>query len=119
MFDDLLNVSPLPPGAPIPENTVSASMLKHLIKHEAGLPKDHKASIFNILNTPEVFDNLMAGTAGAALTYAISKYADISPTARTLLSLAGFGIGGIIMNTLNSRKFTDYDPHTATSTIKV
>jgi len=43
----------------------------------------------------------------------------MSKPARTLLSLAGFGLGNIIYSTLHERKFTEYDPKTGLSKIKL
>jgi hypothetical protein len=43
----------------------------------------------------------------------------MSKPARTLLSLAGFGIGNMIYNSLNDKKFTTFDPHTGVSKVKL
>jgi len=94
-----------------------SSILK-LVKHDHGLPEHKKKSLMSMLNSPEAFDHLLAGAAGFAVARAISSYSEMSKPARTLLSLAGFGIGNIIYNTLHERKFTDYDPHTGIIKVK-
>ena len=120
MFDDLTALSPDPAVHTMDlRDQLNQSILLKLVKHDAGLPKEHKQSIFGVLNSPEVFDNLLAGTAGAALSLVITRYMDVPPVGRTLLGLAGFGIGTILMNTLHERKFTDYDPQTGKSRIKL
>jgi hypothetical protein len=91
---------------------------KRLVNQDHGISERKKSSIFQILNSPEAFDNLMAGAAGFALTRAITSYSELSKPARTLLSLAGFGAGSIIYNTMKERNFTDYDPHTGTMQVK-
>jgi hypothetical protein len=90
----------------------------HLVQQDHGLEKDKKRSLLHMLNSPEVFDHLLAGTAGVLIAKAISSYSDMSPPARTLLSLAGFGIGNIIYNNLNERKFTTYDHNTGIAKIR-
>lgn len=93
--------------------------MTNLLSNDHGLGAGQKQSLFTVLNTPEVFDHLLVGTVGAALTHVVAKYMDIPKPARTLLSLAGFGIGNIIYNTLQTNKFTNYDPDRAVSTIKL
>lgn len=93
--------------------------LQALIKQDHGLEENKKQSLFTMLNTPEVFDHLVAGAFGAAFTYAVSSFMKIPSPARTLLSLAGFGVGNILYNTFKERKFTDYNPSTATARIKL
>ena len=90
----------------------------HLVQQDHGLEHNKKRSLLHMLNSPEVFDHLLAGAAGVVIAKAISSYSDMSPPARTLLSLAGFGIGNIIYNNLNERKFTTYDPDTGIARIK-
>jgi hypothetical protein len=95
-----------------------ASLLK-MINQDKGLNMQKKNSLLTMLQSPEAFDNIMAGTAGFILTRMLSSYSNMSPTARTLLSLAGFGIGNILYNTLNERKFTEYDRNSGIATIKL
>lgn len=90
-----------------------------LVRQDHGLPEYKKRSLSEILNSPEAFDHIMVGTAGMMIARAAAHYADISKPARTLLSLAGFGIGNILYNTINQRKFTDYNPNTGTATIRM
>jgi hypothetical protein len=94
-----------------------ASLLK-LVKQDHGLSENKKNHLSMVLNSPEAFDHIMAGVAGMMIARAAGSYAEMSKPARTLLSLAGFGIGNIIYNTLQERKFTSYDPKTGISRIK-
>ena len=94
------------------------TILKH-IEQDHGLSRPKKQSLLTMLNSPQAMDHLLAGTAGAAISYAVSKYADLPKPARTLLSIAGFGVGNIIYNTLNENKFTSYDPATGEARIKL
>ncbi len=68
---------------------------------------------------PEAFEHLIAGVAGAAIAKALASYNNMSKPAQTLLSLAGFGIGNIMYNTLQEHKFTTYDQDTGKSKIKL
>ena len=93
------------------------STVLKLIQQDHGLDSHKKNSLFTILNSPEAFDHIMIGLTGAAIGKAVAHYSEMSKPARVLLSLAGFGIGNIIYNTLHERKFTSYDPHTGVSKI--
>ena len=110
-----------PFGRPLSgQNMVSDPVrVMNLIAQDRGLPQEKKQSIFTMLNSPEMFDHILVGAAGAALGHAIAKYSNVPNPARTLLSLAGFGIGNIIYNTLQTREFADYDPSTAKARIKL
>lgn len=88
-----------------------------LVHQDHGLPEHKKRSLSEILNSPEAFDHIMVGVTGALIAKAAGHYAEISKPARTLLSLAGFGIGNILYNTLHERKFTEYNRDTGVSKI--
>jgi hypothetical protein len=51
--------------------------------------------------------------------HTLASYKKMSPTARTLLSLAGFGIGTIMYNIIKERKFTSFDQATGKVKIKI
>ena len=88
--------------------------LKKVIQADFGLSQENKQSLFTILNSPNVAEQLFAGVAGGAIGLAVAKYREMSGTAQTLMSLAGFGLGNIIMNSLTQPgKFTQWDPATA------
>jgi hypothetical protein len=76
-------------------------------------------TLFNMFNKPEVLDTLLVGAAGVALTHAVTSFLNVPKPARTLLSLAGFGIGNIIYNAFNERKFTTLDESKASVKIKL
>jgi hypothetical protein len=94
------------------------SKIFKFIKEDHGLPDQKKKSLMHMLNSPEAFDQLLAGAAGAAIAHTAASYSKISRPGRLLLSLAGFGLGNIMYSTLQERKFTDYDPKTGISTVK-
>jgi hypothetical protein len=96
-----------------------AKILTRLVKQDHGLEDEKKQSLFAVFNKPEVLDTLLVGAAGAALTHAVASYMQVPTPARTLLSLAGFGIGNIIYNTLSERKFTTYDSNRGTVRMKI
>jgi hypothetical protein len=95
-----------------------AGLLK-MINQDKGLNMQKKNSLLTMLQSPEAFDNIMAGAAGVILTRMLTSYTNMSPTARTLLSLAGFGIGNIIYNAVHERKYTEFDPVTGRARIKL
>jgi len=89
-----------------------------LVHHDHGLSEPKKKDLTSILSNPEAFDHILSGVVGMAVGRAIGNYASMSKPARTLLSLAGFGIGNIIYNTLQEDKFSTYDKKTGISTIR-
>jgi len=70
-----------------------------------------------MLSTPEVFDHLLVGAAGAALALAVAKFAELDKAPKVLVGLAGFGIGNVVYNMLKENKFTSFDPHTGIATL--
>jgi hypothetical protein len=123
MFDPLSSASDVVPygkefyGPGLIDHT--DRMIKQFIQQDHGLEQHKKQSLLTMLNSTEAFDHLLAGAAGMLVSKAIANYADMSPPARTLLSLAGFGVGNIIYNTLQSDKFTTYNPETGVARIKI
>jgi len=97
----------------------NSDVLHHLIRQDHGLDAHKKKSLFTMLNSPDMLDHLLAGAAGMAVSHAAAKYMKLSPPARTLLSLAGFGIGNILYNTMHTNKHTSFDPHTGVSKINL
>ena len=111
-----------PYGRPILDlNMVSnpQGIFTKLVKQDHGLDSHKKQSIFTMLNSPEIIDHLLVGAVGMALTHAVTKFLSVPKPAQTLLSLAGFGIGNILYNIFQDNKFTDYNPDTAKSRIKL
>jgi len=90
-----------------------------LIAQDHGLDKQKKKTLMTMLKSPEAMDHIVIGVAGMAISHAVANYAKLSSPAKTLLSLAGFGIGNILYNTLHERKFTTFDPATGVSHIKL
>jgi hypothetical protein len=84
-------------------------LLSKFIQQDHGLDKHKKQSLLTMLDSPEWFDHLVVGAAGAALAKTVASYADMSPPAQTLMSLAGFGVGNIIYNNYHQNQFTEYN----------
>jgi hypothetical protein len=77
-----------------------------------------KQHLLNLLNNPNVEERLLAGAAGAALSYALARYMGMSGTSRLLMSLAGFGAGNILLGALTPEpKHTRWNPERATNHI--
>lgn len=100
--------------------TLATEDLRKAIQNDFGLSNDNKSNLFAILNSPNVAEQLLAGAAGGAIGLALARYKEMSGTAQTLMSLAGFGLGNIIMNSLTQPgKFTQWNPETATNRVKL
>lgn len=93
------------------------STILTLLKQDKNLPEHKKKSLFEMLNSPEAVDHLLVGVAGMAIARSAAHYAKLSKPARTLLTLAGFGLGNIMYNHLTERKHTTFDPRTGKSRI--
>ena len=98
---------------------IDIHQVNKFIKMDHGLADRKKHELFTVINTPEIFDHMLAGTAGALLTTTIARFANMSQTAQTLLGLAGFGLGNIMYNILQPNKFTEWDPSKGLSKIKL
>lgn len=96
----------------------NSNKILHLVQQDHGLSSNKKKDLTAILNSPEAFDHILSGVVGMAVGRAIAHYSSMSKPARTLLSLAGFGIGNIIYNTLQDNKFSTYDKKTGISTLR-
>lgn len=100
--------------------SLTAENIKHLIRKDIGLDPQEKTSLMAMLNTPNALENLLAGAGGAAISLAIAKYAKMSATSQALMSLAGFGVGNIILNAVRpDSKHTQWNAERATNTIKL
>jgi hypothetical protein len=92
--------------------------LRKAIQADYGISPEKKQNLFAILNSPNIAEQLLVGAAGGAIGLAVAKYKEMSGTAQTLMSLAGFGLGNIIMNSLTQPgKFTRWNPETATNRV--
>lgn len=114
---DMLSILPAGYDMDAPPTFTARTLIK-LVGQDHGLDQHKKQSLFSLIRSPEVFDHLVAGTAGVAMMHVVSKYTELPKHARTLLSLAGFGVGNIIYNSLHKRKFTEYDPVTGVIHVK-
>lgn len=114
-MDPLLALLPADYGSSV--EPAHPSTILTLLKQDKHLPEHKKKSLFEVLNSPEAVDHVLVGAVGMALARSAAHYAKLSKPARTLLSLAGFGLGNIMYNHLTERKHTTFDPHTGKSRI--
>jgi hypothetical protein len=92
--------------------------LTKFIHDDVGLPLDQRVHLLRILNSPNVAEQLVAGGMGAALALTIARWKKMGPTNQVLMSLAGFGLGNIILNKLTQPgKYTEWDPEKGTNKI--
>lgn len=99
-------------------HAVPLAHLSAMIGRDPGLPMEKKQPLLTMLNTPEVYDHLLAGAAGAALALTVAKFTELDKAPKALVGLAGFGIGNVVYNLLKENKFTHYDPQQGTSTLR-
>ena len=92
--------------------------LAHFIRNDQGLHPDQRTHVLQLLNTPDLGGHILAGATGAALALSVARYKKLSGTSQVLMSLAGFGLGNIILNKLTPPpKHTAWDRNTGTLTV--
>jgi hypothetical protein len=79
---------------------INIEHLKQVIQHDPKVEEPEKSSLLNFLNDPDALSVLAGGVAGGAITNTISKFLGLSHTAQILLSLAGFGLGSILVKSI-------------------
>lgn len=96
----------------MPINSTDKQTLVSLVNKDSGLHPDEKQMLIQKLETPEVYNQLVNGPAGAAIGFAVSKFLGLSKQSQVLLSIAGFGIGNYLKSHMSSeenKKFFNYD----------
>jgi hypothetical protein len=98
-------------------NLLPADLQKY-INADHGLAPDQRVHLLRMLNSPDLAGHIFAGVTGAAIALAVARWKKMSGTSQVLMSLAGFGLGNIILNKLEGHpKYTSWNPDTATATI--
>lgn len=78
-----------------------------------------KSHLLQVFSHPDGLATLAVAGSGALLANSISKYLNLDRTTQFLLSLAGFGIGSILVNKIRGDNvYTDYDPKTGTTFLR-
>jgi hypothetical protein len=92
--------------------------LMQAIQRDLGLPQEQRSQLMHLLSSPNMAERLVGGAAGGALGLAVARYRKMSGTAQALMSLAGFGLGNIIVNSLaQPGRHTQWNPETGKSRI--
>lgn len=95
------------------ENKKYLDLFQSLIAQDHGLSPEEKAQLMVRIQTPGFLNSLMAGSTGAGLAYIVSKYLNLAPTTRFLLTVSGFGIGKYLLEkTQNHDTFIKYNKNT-------
>lgn len=74
--------------------------LASLVEHDPHVDDHDRDRILGIIANPHPLDHLFAGATGALAALAISRLLQCKKQTQILLSLAGFGAGVIISNSL-------------------
>ncbi len=86
----------------------SARELAAYVANDAGLSIEQRAGLLEQLKQPGFLSSVFAGVAGASLLLVISRYLKLSPAVQVLLSMAGYGIGNLLLNA-TSNNMLKYD----------
>jgi hypothetical protein len=84
------------------------------IQADPSLSPEERAHVMQVVNQVDFVTKLAAGSFGASLAYLLSKFMGLGRTAQVLLSIAGFGIGRLILDAStkpkqNSGRFATYN----------
>ena len=93
--------------------------LLHLVEQDHGMDPHKKTTLLALLRQPGLIERLLMGAAGAVIARMLASYTGMSKPARSLLSLAGFGIGNILYDNLHKKNFVEHDSETGESRIKL
>lgn len=87
-------------------------LLGELVQRDPTMTLEHKRLLQEKMREPGLFDRLMMGAGGAALMYTISKFLKMPKEGQMMMSLMGFGIGGILLKAFGAseEKHPNYDP---------
>jgi hypothetical protein len=92
--------------------------LTRFIRQDQGLHPAQRANVIQMLNNPDIATHVLTGLTGAGIALAVARWKKMSTTSQVLMSLAGFGLGNIILNKLTpSPKFTNWSPSGGTVTV--
>lgn len=95
------------------ENKKYLDLFLSLVNQDHGLSSEEKQLLAQRLHDPNFLTSLMAGSTGAGLAFAVSKYLKLSPTSRFLLTVSGFGIGKYLLEkTQDHDTFIKYNKNT-------
>jgi len=98
----------------------NAAVLSKLINNDHGLEEHKKQSLLAMINSPDIFNRLVAGGLGVAVVRSAKAFDNMSKPAQLLVSMAGFGVGRALYDTLhNPEKFSTYNNETAVTKIKL
>jgi hypothetical protein len=92
--------------------------LARYIQNDHGLHPEDRARLLRLLETPDTGAYLLTGATGAGIALAVARWRGMSPASQTLMSLAGFGLGNIILNKLGTPgRHADWNAATGKNTI--
>jgi hypothetical protein len=98
----------------------SAAILSKVINHDHGIDETKKKSLLAMIDHPDTFNRLASGGLGVALVRSTSAFEKLSKPVQILVSLAGFGVGRALYDTLSSPdKFSSYNSSTGATKIKI
>ncbi len=85
-----------------PKHQLDVKAIMDAVHEDPHINHEEKAGIMGYLNDPDALAMILGGTAGAALTHTITQYMKLDRTSQILLSLAGFGLGSILVKTIGA-----------------
>lgn len=69
------------------------------VQMDATLPPDKKQTLLDFIHMPNFLSYLKGGVFGAGVAYAVAKFLGMSKRTQLLLTIAGFGIGKLLLDT--------------------
>lgn len=91
----------------------SLDTLKRAVSGDQSISPKQQETVLQMLRDPDFVSELKSGAIGAALSYLLSRYLDLKPETKILVSIAGFGVGKLIYDFgKDNKRFSTYNPET-------
>lgn len=78
---------------------ISLPELVSAVQMDATIPSDKKQTLIDFIHMPNFLGYLKGGVFGAGVAYAVAKFLGMSKRTQLLLTIAGFGIGKLLLDT--------------------
>jgi hypothetical protein len=92
--------------------------VREYVANDPHVNPNEKESVLSFLNGPDPFGHLVAGGIGAGVANTITSFMKLNDTTKALITVAGFGLGSVLANTL-VRNTNTYVEQTDEGRIKI
>jgi F0F1-type ATP synthase assembly protein I len=93
------------------DTNLTIQRLVQSVTADSILARDEKQKVLDMLSRTDFLSKLQSGALGAGLAFLLAKFLKMSPRAQLLMTLAGYGIGRMLVDasSKHSEKFIQYN----------